>query len=130
MSQTTLTLKKRTITLHILSWLLTFLPITIWLCIALAKSNDITKTALGISITVAALLTMVNLLLKYSIRSTVWILLIGIYVALKDITPLLIIIATCTILDEFIVHPLYKHYKERYHINREIDKRVGWLYVI
>ena len=125
MSQVTQTLRKKMYTFHILSWILTFLPITIWLGIALAKSNDVTKTALALSITVAGLLTLVNLLLKYSIRSTVWILLIGIYVALKDITPLLIIIAVCTILDEFVVHPLYKHYKERYHINKEIDKRVG-----
>lgn len=125
MSQTTKSLKNKTYLFHILSWILTFLPILIWLGIALAKSNDVTKTALAISVLVAFLLTLVNLLLKYSIRSTIWILLIGIYVALKDITPLLIIIAVCTIIDEFIVHPLYKHYKERYHINKEIDKRVA-----
>lgn len=124
MSQTTKSLKTKTNILHIISWILTFLPIMIWLGIALAKSNEITKTALAISILIAGLLTLVNLLLKYSIRSTVWILLIGIYIALRNITPLLIIIAVCTILDEFIVHPLYKHYKERYHINKEIDKRV------
>ena len=125
MSTTTQTLKKKAITLHVLSWFLTFAPILIYLCIAMYKSNDITKPALAISITVAALFTFANLLLKYSIRSTVWILLIGIYVALKNITPLLIIIAVFTIIDEFIVHPLYKRYKERYHINKEIDKRQG-----
>lgn len=125
MSQTTKSLKNKTYFFHCLSWILTFLPILIWLGIALAKSNDVTKTALAISVLVAFLLTLVNLLLKYSIRSTIWILLIGIYVALKDITPLLIIIAVCTIIDEFLVHPLYKHYKERYHINKEIDKRVA-----
>lgn len=124
MSETTKSLKRKTLIFHFLSWLLTFAPILIWLCIALAKSNDVTKTALSLSLVVAMLLSLVNLLLKYSIRSTIWILLIGIYIALKDITPLLILIAVCTILDEFIVHPLYKHYKERYHVNREIDKRV------
>lgn len=124
MSETTKSLKKKTLTFHFISWLLTFAPILIWLVIALVKSNDVTKTALSLSIVVAMLLSVVNLLLKYSIRSTVWILLIGIYIALRNITPLLIIIAVCTILDEFIVHPLYKHYKERYHINKEIDKRV------
>lgn len=125
MSATTQTLKKKTLILHFTSWVLTFAPILIYLCIAMYKSNEITKPALAISITVATLFTFANLLLKYSIRSTVWILLIGIYVALKNITPLLIIIAVCTIIDEFIVHPLYKRYKERYHINKEIDKRQG-----
>lgn len=123
MSQTTKSLKTKTYLFHALSWILTFLPILIWLGIALAKSNDLTKTTLAITVLIAGLLSFVNLLLKYSIRSTIWILLIGIYVALKNITPLLIIIAVCTIIDEFIVHPLYKHYKERYHINKEIDKR-------
>lgn len=125
MSQATQTLRKKMYIFHLLSWALTFLPILIWLGVAMYKSTEVTKTALAISITVAGLLTLANLLMKYSIRSTVWILLIGIYVALRNITPLLIIIAVCTILDEFIVHPLYKHYKERYHINKEIDKRVG-----
>ncbi len=125
MSQATKSLKTKTYIFHFLSWVLTFLPILIWLGIALAKSNDVTKTALAISVLIAFILTLALLLLKYSIRSTIWILLIGIYVALKDITPLLIITAVCTIIDEFIVHPLYKHYKERYHINKEIDKRVG-----
>lgn len=125
MSQTTKELKTKKNIFHALSWLLTFAPILIWLCIALAKSNDVTKTALALSIVVAGLFCLVNLLLKYSIRSTIWILLIGIYIALKDITPLLIIIAVCTIIDEFLVHPAYKHYRDRYKINKEIDKRQG-----
>ena len=124
MSETTKALKNKMLIFHFISWVLTFAPILIWLGVAMYKSNDITKTALAISIVVAMLLSMVNLLLKYSIRSTIWVLLIGIYVALRNITPLLIIIAVTTILDEFIIHPLYKHYKERYHINKEIDKRV------
>lgn len=125
MSQTTKSLKTKKNIFHLLSWLLTFLPIIIWLGIAMAKSNDVTKTALAISVTIAGIFTLANLLLKYSIRSTVWILLIGIYIALKEITPLLIIIAVCTIIDEFIVHPLYVHYRDRYKINKEIDKRQG-----
>ena len=91
----------------------------------MVKSNDITKEALGITIVVSAIFFFANLILKYHIRSTVWILLIGIYIALKDITTLLIIISVCTVLDEFLVTPLYKHYKERYKINKEIDKRNG-----
>ena len=125
MSDVTKNLHKKTVFFHFLSILLTFLPITIWFCIALAKSTEVTRVTLGLSFCVAMILTMANLLLKYSIRSTVWILLIGIYVCIKNITPLLVIIATCTVIDEFIVHPLYKYYKNRYKINKEIDKRQG-----
>lgn len=123
-SDVTKNLARKTKILHIMSIALTFIPITVWFIIAMAKSNDVTKVALGLSFTIAILLVFVNILLKYSVRSTVWILLIGIYIALKDITTLLILIAVCTIIDEFIVHPLYKHFKQRYKINKEIDKRV------
>lgn len=123
-SDVTKSLARKTKILHIISIALTFIPITVWFIIAMAKSNDVTKVALGLSFTIAILLVFVNILLKYSVRSTVWILLIGIYIALKDITTLLILIAVCTIIDEFIVHPLYKHFKQRYKINKEIDKRV------
>lgn len=125
MSQTTIELKRKKNIFHLLSWILAFLPITIWLGIAMAKSTEVTKQALGLTIVVSGLFFLANLILKYHIRSTVWILLIGIYIALKDITTLLIIIAVCTILDEFLVTPLYKHYRDRYKINKEIDKRQG-----
>ena len=125
MSQTTKELKTKKNIFHLLSWILAFAPILIWTGIALAKSNDVTKQALAITIVVSAIFFFANLILKYHIRSTVWILLIGIYVALRNITPLLIIIAICTILDEFLVTPLYKHYRDRYKINKEIDKRQG-----
>ena len=124
MSQTTKELKNKKNIFHFLSWILAFAPIIIWTGIAIAKSNDVTKQALAITIVVSAIFFFANLILKYHIRSTVWILLIGIYIALKDITTLLILIAVCTIIDEFIVHPLYKHFKQRYKINKEIDKRV------
>ena len=125
MSDVTKSLHKKTVLFHFLSILLTFLPITIWFCIAIAKSTEVTRVTLGLSFCVAMILTLANTLLKYSIRSTIWILLIGIYACIKNITPLLVIIATCTVIDEFIVHPLYKYYKNRYKINKEIDKRQG-----
>ena len=56
MSQTTKSLKTKRNIFHLLSWLLAFLPILIWLCIAVAKSNDVTKTALAISVTIAGIL--------------------------------------------------------------------------
>ena len=125
MSQTTKELKNKKNIFHFLSWILAFAPIIIWTGIAIAKSNDVTKQALAITIVVSAIFFFANLILKYHIRSTVWILLIGIYVALRNITPLLIIISICTILDEFLVTPLYKYYRDRYKINKEIDKRHG-----
>lgn len=124
MSKTTSDLKRKTLILHVLSWILTFLPVLIWVPMALSKSTEATRNVLICSITICIILCGLNVIFKHHIRSVVWILMLGIYVCLKDIQALLIVIAIFTILDEFFVTPLYKHYKERYHINREIDKRI------
>ena len=43
--------------------------------------------------------------------------------ACNNIIPLLIIVAALTVIDEFVLEPLYKRYREKYVINKEIDKR-------
>lgn len=50
-----------------------------------------------------------------------WIILIGIYTVLDDVMPYLIAIAVCTVIDEFLVSPIYRSLKNRYIINKEID---------
>ena len=56
-------------------------------------------------------------------RSTIWILLLGIYICLDNIMPVLLTIAIGTITDELILTPLHKKYKQLAIINSEIDKR-------
>ena len=82
------------------------------------------KFTLGITITIAAILVALNILFKYRIRSTIWIVVLGIYVAVDNILPLLLCVAIGTIVDEFILTPLAKHYKSKASINKEIDKRM------
>lgn len=50
---------------------------------------------------------------------------IGLYVAVDNIIPLLIMLAVTTIIDEFILTPLARHYKAKYTINKEIDNRMS-----
>ena len=50
-----------------------------------------------------------------------WVLLLGIYLALDNVMPYLIAIAICTIVDEFIISPIYRSTKNKYTINKEID---------
>lgn len=116
--------KKKYIILSIISVLLNILPILIYVVKGFSESSNKGKIALGFCLVIAIMLSTVNILLKFNIRSTIWILLIGIYICLDNIVPLLIIISICTILDEFIVEPLKKSFKNSYLINKEIDKRV------
>ena len=72
---------------------------------------------------VAIILTVINLLMKLSLRCIPWVVLIGIYICLKEITICLVVMAVCTIIDELIIAPLAKKYREKLTINKEIDKR-------
>lgn len=81
------------------------------------------KVALSFSGIVAIIFVVLNVLFKYRIRSTIWILLLGIHFVISNMTALLLALAITTILDEFVFSPLSKVYLEKYKINREIDKR-------
>lgn len=110
--------------LSFFSILLNCTPILSYTIIAFANGSIKQVTALGLALTVAIMFTIINLVFKHHIRSTIWILLLGIYVCLKNITPLLILIAACTMIDEFAINPIRKKYRQLYTINKEIDKRV------
>lgn len=125
MTDYTKNLKVKARLLNIISIILTVLPILIFVMKAFL-SGDVSATkklAMGMLVVMALILTAINVLFKYSIRSTIWILLLGIYICLDNIIPLLITITVCTILDEFVITPLQKKYSGEYKINKEIDKR-------
>lgn len=103
---------------------LNILPIVVYTIVGFIQGDVRQKITLGLTLFIAITLVTINFLFKYSIRSTIWILLLGVYAALDKITTLLIIIALCTIVDEFIISPLAKKYKEKYKINKEIDERL------
>lgn len=100
-------------------------PLAYYTILGFINGETTEKFTLGITFVIAAILFIVNVLFKYHIRSTIWILVLGIYFCIDDILPLLFMVAIGTILDEFLLTPLYKSYKNKCTINREIDKRNG-----
>lgn len=110
---------------RILSVLVTLLPVIYYVIKGFADESIGTKqkACLGCMVCLAITLYLINVLMKYSIRSTVWILLLGVYVCLEDILPLILMLAIGTIIDEFVLTPLKKHYASVYCINKEIDLR-------
>lgn len=107
----------------LLSFLLNFGPLIAFSIYAFTQGEPRQKLVLGGTITVALVLTVLNALFKYHLRSVMWILVIGIYFCIQKIGPMLATVAICTMVDEFIVHPLYKSFRGKYKVNREIDKR-------
>lgn len=107
----------------ILSWVVTFVPLMVFVIWGFVEGTPHRKLALGGLMVLAAVLVVINILMKLSLRCVPWILLIGIYICLKEVTLLLIIMAVTTTLDELVLEPLAKAFKNKLTINKEIDKR-------
>lgn len=125
MSQRTKKFKILYITFSIISFLLTLGPVSFYIVKGYINA-DLTKEKVALTgvILCAIILTAVNILIKHHVRSTIWLLMLGIYYCVDNIMPLLLMIAIGTILDEFIVSPLKKSFKNKKTINSEIDKRI------
>ncbi len=108
---------------RLLSFTITVLPVIIYVIKGFMDGSIGEKVSLGICVILALMFMLINVMFKYHIRSTLWVLLIGIYVCIDNIIPLLIIMATTTIIDEFVLVPLINKYKNKYIINKEIDLR-------
>lgn len=110
--------------LTIISWVLVFGPLAGYVVYGFISGETVKKLSLGITTMAAIGLTGFSVIFKKNIRSTIFIIILGIYIALREITALLIILSACTILDEFLVTPLQKSYREKMVINAEMDRRI------
>lgn len=110
-------------TCKILSWCITLLPMLIFVIWGFVEGTPHRKMALGGLMVIAIVLVVINILMKLSLRCVPWIMLLGIYICLQEITVLLIIMAVTTVVDELILTPLEKRFREKLVINKEIDKR-------
>lgn len=86
----------------------------------LATSTTICLTLTSVAAIILALIGVMN---KVHLRSTMYVAMIGLWIALENIVPFIITLGICTILDELLFTPLYHRFKEDYHTNKQIDKR-------
>lgn len=100
-----------------------FLPVIIYFCAAFFQSDSITKITLVTLLMIVILLSILNMFMKFHLRTPVFIFLIGIYIGLDHILGVLILISICTAADELIFSPNAAKYKSLATINSEIDKR-------
>lgn len=108
-----------------ISILLNIAPLLTYIVIGLFNSTLVyEKVAISLTVLIVLIMTVIAMVNKIAMKSRLWILLIGVYVAMGEIMTAIIIIAVCQILDEIIATPVKKHFKNKYVINREIDKRL------
>ena len=65
---------------RLLSFTLTVLPVIIYAIMGFINGSVGEKVSLGICVVLALIFVLINVMFKYHIRSTLWVLLIGIYV--------------------------------------------------
>lgn len=108
----------------LLSLLCTFGPLLVFISIGLIQGENKEKIILTLTTCAAIAMAVVSAMRKIHLKSTIYILMIGLWLALDRLLPFIITIAICTILDEIIFTPLYKRFKEDYHTHKQIDKRI------
>lgn len=110
----------------IVSFLLTWTPIIVYTCLAYCSKTASTngKVCLTMFISVAVIMSLVCLLNKYTLRCKNWLLLIGLWMCLDKILGCILVLAITQCVDELIISPLAKHYRNKYSINKEITKAV------
>ena len=117
--------RRRYIALMIISVFLNVFPVLYYTVKALIESNAIVhKVSLCSTIFIVLILTLVSLVTKVSLRSTMWILTIGLYLCLDSIMDMIMLVAAFQITDEMIITPLRKTAKHKLTINKELDKRL------
>lgn len=108
-----------------LSFLCTFGPLIAFVIMGYTQGTETTeKLCLTMTLVTAIILSLIAIMKKIHLRSTVYILMIGLWAALDELLPFIITIGICTILDELIFAPLHKRWKEDYHTHKQIDKRL------
>lgn len=107
-----------------LSWAIILIPTLIFIVIGFINGVVASKLILGLTTIAALIILMIAALQKAKLRSPFWLIMIGLSFCLGEISGILILMGSCTIVDEMVVSPLYKHYSNLYTINREIDKRM------
>lgn len=111
---------------RIISWICLFLPVLIYIVLALANGNVLAvgKVAVVGSVMIAGILTAVNVIAQKKIRCSIWIIVLGLYIAIREyLLPLIIILAITSILDDLVFTPLIAKYYTKLQANEAMDER-------
>ena len=124
MSEITKKYKMKYMITKALSIALTFGPLIAYVLIGFSGAEPTRRVLLSLSTISAIIMTFVSVVFKFHLRSVIFIIMLGIHCCVDNITGLITIMAATTMLDELVVTPLCKHYKNKVSINKEIDKRL------
>ena len=111
---------------RILDWICLALPVIVYIIIALSGGALVAqKVAVVATTMVAIILTVFNIIAQKRLRCPIWIILIGLYIAIqKYLMPLIIILAVTSVLDDLVFTPLISYYRTKLIANKAMDERL------
>lgn len=112
---------------RILDWICLGAPLIIYVIVALANGEALVsqKVAVVSTAMIALMLTVFNAISQKNLRCPIWIILIGLFVAIRDyLMPLIIILAVTSILDDLVFTPLISYYRTKLISNKAMDERL------
>lgn len=111
---------------RILDWICLALPVIVYIIIALSGGALVAqKVAVVATTMVAIILTVFNIIAQKRLRCPIWIVLIGLYIAIqKYLMPLIIILAVTSVLDDLVFTPLISYYRTKLIANKAMDERL------
>lgn len=118
-------LKLIAVLLTALSLILSLGPLVVYTVLAYnnAMATTVAKITLTSMLSIGVIMSVVCAINKYTPRCRVWLILIGLFLCLDKFIGCVLVFAITQCVDELVVCPLAKLYREKYRINKEIDKR-------
>jgi len=124
-SKTTKKFATLAIIFTILSFLLLVGPTLFYVIAGLTTATlTIQKVALVSTVAVSLLLTMLCAVNKWVFRSKIWLIVLALFFVIDKFLVMILIFGITQILDELVVSPLARYFRNKTSINREIDKRM------
>lgn len=111
---------------RILDWICLFAPVLVYICIALFSGGVavLGKVSIVATVIIALVLTVINIIAQKRLRCPIWIILIGLYVAIQRyLMPLIIILAVTSVMDDLLFTPLIHYYYTKLVASKTIDER-------
>lgn len=111
-----------------LDWSFVTLPVVGYVLFGLFSHDvETMKKVVLISMCIlAGVISVTNVFMRQRLRCVVWILIIGLYVAVKELLlPLIIVMACTAVTDDIVFSPLISYYQSKLAASKTIDQRMG-----
>lgn len=124
-SKTTKKFATLAIIFTVLSFLLLVGPTLFYVIAGLTTATlTIQKVALVSTVAVSLLLTMLCAVNKWVFRSKIWLIVLALFFVIDKFLVMILVFGITQILDELVVSPLARYFRNKTSINHEIDKRM------